>query len=317
MPLPSHVTEAADLVTPHSEIRAGFIKMALEKNERAGPHIAAARALRARAIHLGSPAAIVSDPIIKDALLSAAGLSNKALQYLDDDDKQQAIIEFSKKYLEPSGLEFADELTYRFMLTRGDALGGEMRNVAGRLGDIRLLEFILGALAIRSIAARWRHRDTKQWSDVTDSGEAARYGIGLEWMNGSTPRTLLFNVRVPLVAKNVDSVLLRCTANQALDKKNPYVRNPHFYLALGELKGGIDPAGADEHWKTANHTLGRIGNSFAGAGVNAKRYFVGAAIANAMAGEMFSQLQSGQLSNAANLTSDNQLSSFCDWLVAI
>ncbi len=26
-------------------------------------------------------------------------------------------------------------------------------------------------------------------------------------------------------------------------------------LMLGELKGGIDPAGADEHWKTANTVL--------------------------------------------------------------
>ncbi|MGZ3304712.1 MAG: AvaI/BsoBI family type II restriction endonuclease, partial [Asticcacaulis sp.] len=39
MPLPHHISAAADLVTPQSEIRAGFIRMALEKNERGAPHI--------------------------------------------------------------------------------------------------------------------------------------------------------------------------------------------------------------------------------------------------------------------------------------
>ena len=35
------------------------------------------------------------------------------------------------------------------------------------------------------------------------------------------------------------------------------------YMALGELKGGIDPAGADEHWKTARTALSRIHEAFA------------------------------------------------------
>ena len=34
-----------------------------------------------------------------------------------------------------------------------------------------------------------------------------------------------------------------------------HVENPKHYLACGELKGGIDPAGADEHWKTAGKAL--------------------------------------------------------------
>ena len=80
---------------------------------------------------------------------------------------------------------------------------------------------------------------------------------------------------------------------------------------MGELKGGIDPAGADEHWKTARAALDRIRSSFK------KVYiaFIGGAIEKAMAEEIYSQLQTGMLDYAANLTNDNQLSSFCDWLV--
>ena len=317
MPIPPHINAAADLVTPQAEIRAGFIRMALEKNERANPHINEAKALRARAFHLGQANALVGDDVARASVLSAAGLSAKALQHLTEEDKTFAIAEFVGKYLEPAGDDFADELTYRFLLTRGDALGGQMRNVAGRLGDIRFLSAVLGALALRTIAIRWRHKDNKQWLDVTEPDEAAKNGCGLAWEYKDQPRTLLFNVKVPQVSKNVDSVLLRCSPEQACAKQDPYVRNPAFYIALGELKGGIDPAGADEHWKTANFTLSRINQAFAAAGLNPNRYFIGAAIATAMADEIFGQLQGGLLSNVANLTSDDQLASICEWLVEL
>jgi len=44
-------------------------------------------------------------------------------------------------------------------------------------------------------------------------------------------------------------------------------------------------------------------------------FFVGAAIENSMAAEIFRQLQSGTLNNAANLTNDEQLTSICEWII--
>jgi hypothetical protein len=35
-----------------------------------------------------------------------------------------------------------------------------------------------------------------------------------------------------------------------------------YTIALGELKGGIDPGGADEHWKTAQAAFNRIRQAF-------------------------------------------------------
>ena len=84
---------------------------------------------------------------------------------------------------------------------------------------------------------------------------------------------------------------------------------------LGELKGGIDPAGADEHWKTANTALERIRTGFVSVGVDIKTSFVGAAIENAMSIEIYEQLKRGVLSNAANLTDNNQLTEYCKWLL--
>ena len=48
-----------------------------------------------------------------------------------------------------------------------------------------------------------------------------------------------------VVGKNVDMCLLSAD----LEECDTAIKNIEAYVALGELKGGIDPAGADEHWK--------------------------------------------------------------------
>jgi type II restriction enzyme len=87
------------------------------------------------------------------------------------------------------------------------------------------------------------------------------------------------------------------------------------YIALGELKGGIDPAGADEHWKTANSALERIRSGFRKLKLVPQTVFIGAAIENSMASEIYKQLQKGTLDNAANLTDDEQLTTICEWIL--
>ena len=93
------------------------------------------------------------------------------------------------------------------------------------------------------------------------------------------------------------------------------IHKPEKYLALGELKGGIDPAGADEHWKTANSALNRIRTGFKKKRLKPLTFFIGAAIENSMATEIYKQLQTGSLDNAANLTEDEQLTLVCNWIV--
>lgn len=113
-----------------------------------------------------------------------------------------------------------------------------------------------------------------------------------------------------------DICLLHSTPEQYRSKtKRPaVVRDAELYIALGELKGGIDPAGADEHWKTANSHLGRIRRSFGALPSSPQLFFVGNAIEASMAGEIWNQLESGDLANAANLTDDRQTVSLVSWL---
>ena len=138
-------------------------------------------------------------------------------------------------------------------------------------------------------------------------------------MRHGNERTLIYNLTVPTVRKNVDLCLFDCRPDEIIFGRNKGSAHhkPAKYLALGEIKGGIDPAGADEHWKTANSALNRIRMAFTSKDCRPKTFFIGAAIETAMAKEIYGQLNKSTLSNAANLTDENQVIALCDWLIKI
>ena len=125
---------------------------------------------------------------------------------------------------------------------------------------------------------------------------------------------LLFDKKPRFIDNNVDVILLN-TSDGALPRRERLERKD-AYLACGEWKGGIDPTGADEHWKTASSALERIRRKFRGSSPPAL-FFVGAAIETAMAKEIFSQLQRGRLTYAANFTVPEQVADLAAWLVAL
>ena len=162
-------------------------------------------------------------------------------------------------------------------------------------------------------AFRFLHGPTGAWADIPAAGTA---GLevdlrGLTWMKGKHSWTLFFNLRVPTVRNSIDLCLLDCSPDE---DQTAAIENPARYLSLGELKGGIDPAGADEHWKTAGSALARIRDAFRKQVLNPPIFYVGAAIAEKMASEIWEHLQDGRLTNAANLTCDDQVASLCSWL---
>ena len=301
--IPPWISSAKDLVTSRQATREGFLKQALIKTDRATPFVRDAERLLSvldKAASYGDLAAS-RDPWVQDSLLSAAGFSDKAKAHLSDRDLELALSEALAEISRRATDSWQHEIVYRFLLTRGDTLGGIMRNVIGALGAVQLASAIVEALAQKRPPARLEK----------SAGNAGKI-TSISWED----RLLVFDRKPHFVDKNVDAVLYDTRSESVVRGRGS--RSHPRCLACGELKGGIDPAGADEHWKTAATALQRIreGCSSQDLPVPAT-FFVAAAIEQAMAEEIFAQLEKGLLDCAANLTAPEQLSGLVSWLIAL
>ena len=146
-----------------------------------------------------------------------------------------------------------------------------------------------------------------------NDADIENYVRGITWTVGGKDRTLKYNVNVPLVKNNIDFIILDCKPEQF---STAYLE-PKKYIALGELKGGIDPAGADEHWKTGKTALSRIRTAFATKRLRPKLCFVASAVAKKMAKEIWDDLRNGNLNNAGNLTNQDHTASICGWITEL
>lgn len=316
------ITSAVDLETSHTAKRSGFLEIALRKNREALPYIDQARALRAAAQAYTDPRLMATEVRFRPALAEAAGVSKKASAYLVEEDLNSIVEEFVKAVLEPAGDDFVDELVYRFLLAKGDALGGRMRNIVGGLAAEKLTRYIIASVsnAGRPCSA-YLNKGKHQWTACEDLNQDDYINVkALAWKTPNNEhRQLMYNIKVPTVNKNIDIVLFNKQLGSVFNNKliKDLASNTEAYIALGELKGGIDPAGADEHWKTANTALSRIRNAFTDKNLEVSTFFVGAAIEASMAKEIFEQLEAGQLASAANLTNEMQVVELCIWLTSL
>jgi hypothetical protein len=311
-PYRAHLKSSDDLVTRYEAIREGFVALALEKNRRATPFVEQARVLKDDASKANSPADLLTIESIQAALLAAAGVSDKAAKYLQPGDKAAAIQGLIENFLVPADVKFVEELVFRFLLNRGDTLGGSMRNVGGVLAQRKLSRALIARLRMTGASYLWLHSVNNVWTEAPDNDADVELHLrGLSWSKGGGRRTVIFNLTVPFLKNNVDV----CLFDSGPEDVSSVYNSPAAYAALGELKGGIDPAGADEHWKTARTALDRIREAFRQNGLKPHTFFIGAAIAKKMAGEIWDQLEDGDvLENAANLMDEKQLRSISRWL---
>ncbi|MDR0307403.1 MAG: type II restriction endonuclease [Chitinispirillales bacterium] len=311
------IKTSEDLVTSKEQTRAGFIAFALEKNRRSTPIIENAKSLKILASKARTATDLLKIIEIRPALLTASGLSDKALNHFTEEDKNNAILGLIEKFLEPAGKYFVDEVVYRYLLIKGDSLGGSMRNIVGAIAHQKFVRTLLSNLSISGADYQWLNNKTKNWEKKPADDLAIEEQLkALSWINSKRKiRVLAFNLNIPIVKNNIDI----CLFNADIETYNngAIVNAPEKILMLGELKGGIDPAGADEHWKTGNTALNRIRESFGQNGLKIETSFIAAAIEKKMATEIFVQLQNKTLSNAANLTIDEQIVSYCDWLLKL
>jgi type II restriction enzyme len=135
-----------DLVTSREQTRAGFIAFALEKNRRSTPIIESAKSLKVLASKAKTAKDLLKISDIKPALLTAAGLSDKAVGYFTEADKDKAILNLIENFLEPAGKYFVDEVVYKYLLIKGDSLGGTMRNLVGAIAQQKFVRTLLSNL---------------------------------------------------------------------------------------------------------------------------------------------------------------------------
>lgn len=310
------ITKFEDLITTHEQTRAGFLKIALEKNAISDPYVKNAVVFKAMVKDLKSPEEILDKKEIRPFVLAASGLSDKSLAYLDEDDRDLAIKNLIEKFLLPSGKNFVDEIIYRYLLTKGDAVGGVMRNRIGAFGQEKLIRTIISCMNVQGISYSWISYKISKWVPKSDDDSGIEKDIKAICWNGiGGERILVFNMNLEIVKKNIDICLFNC--NKKSYDSICKLENASATLMLGELKGGIDPAGADEHWKTAHTALERIRESYSKKSINIKTSFVGAAIQSSMAKEIYEQLNKGILTNAANLGNDEQLVEYCNWILEL
>ena len=293
-----HIKIAADLQTKHEDITNGFLEQALHKTEKAVPFVQTAKTLQSALQSVAKIDDLINNIEIREYLIAACGFSDKAKTKLTEAELNESIKKVLNNIKKMAGDDFRDEVLYRYLLTRGDTLGGSMRNLTGASAGIKLTNAIVEKLQSSG-------KDTS--ISNTDTGKVRR----IAWDR----RVLRFDVKPKIFNNNIDVVLLKTSEENNESKDKTLLENKSSYVACGELKGGIDPAGADEHWKTANSALSRIREAF-----NEHRpslFFIGSAIEASMAGEIFVQLSDGRLTHAANLNDEDQFDDIVNWLISL
>jgi len=296
MVLPN-VTQASDLVTSQADTVRGFLEQAVAKTQKATPYVREAERLHTRLEKCETVADALNDTSIFDHLTTAGGFSEKAKAHVSRTEIQAALRSAS------TGNENADwreEIVFRFLLTRGDSLGGSMRNLTGALAGQKFASLISNTL--KAMGTRY--------SVVPCKSNPHKIQV-IEWDR----KVLMFDKTPPTIGKNIDAILLDISDGDHSVTERLRHRADQDIIACGELKGGIDPAGADEHWKTANSALQRIRSWAAESDCTVHLFFVGAAIEGAMGREIFGQLSNGDLSFVANLNHDPQMQDLAAWLV--
>ncbi len=294
--IPKFIQTAADLQTPHRDICSGFLIQAFQKTDQAEIYIKEANKFYDMLKNTQNIDELLNQPNFFSYITSACGFSQKAQSHLTQKELIDVIKKVLMKISKETGEGFREDLLYRYLLTKGDSLGGRMRNLTGAYAGIKLTDIIRKRLSAKK-------KEVKV--EKNESGKVKK----LTFHN----RILLFDVTPKLIGKNIDVIMIDNGGSSV--KKNKLLANESKYIACGELKGGIDPAGADEHWKTANTAFGRIRTTFKKRKLGL--FFIGGVIEISMANEIFNQLKCGELTHAANLYNEKQLTDLVDWLLSL
>ncbi|MCE2434923.1 MAG: hypothetical protein J4F29_18660 [Candidatus Latescibacteria bacterium] len=314
----------SEITTTPAETAEGFLQQSMRQFELASPFVSRIIEAQRKLAHIGPDlenllqAAERNQEII-EILMGALGLTEKARNAIGFEETKKLLrihIEARKQdLLEP---DIINNILYRYALNCGDQLGGVKRNDTGKQAEIKFGEYLLTRMQTKykNLGVCYLQRKINNFMTLlgTDISVLLESGLSaLQWPG----RILAFNMKCPFVGSrgnNVDIILLRTPRNiSTRTDVSALLREKENYILCGELKGGIDPAGADEHWKTARSALDRIAESFATQAP--ELVFIGAAIEESMGQEIIQRMEKGKLAGVANLCKPQQIERLVNWLV--
>ncbi len=199
------------------------------------------------------------------------------------------------------------------MANVGDGLGGTSRNEVGRVAMERLMRPLIARLFRRgslqrivySLKGRPDEDDSQEISQVLPAAEISDIEDLLQ-------RFAEQRVKYHQIDTHIGNSLLFDRQLRWLDSRNQEFRiGPDLHSRVddidmawaAEVKGGADPAGSDEHWKTATEALDRIIRAAEATGrPTPKLSFIATILVERVARDVEDWIRQGKLTTAYNLT---------------
>lgn len=138
---PKLIKTRADLQTNHRAVCDGFLAQALKKTEKAEPFIKEAEIFYKALKKVKSINKLLASPEYRNDPTSACDFSDKARSQLTEEELNGAIKKVLVRIYKKAGSEFRENILYRYLLTKGDTLGGSMRNITGASAGTKLTAF--------------------------------------------------------------------------------------------------------------------------------------------------------------------------------
>jgi len=216
----------------------------------------------------------------------------------------------------------------------GDSLGGISRNEVGRTAMMRLLNPLVRFLHERKLLDSISFSYTGALdADETYDGTTGRQSMELtpdtdmeEWLSEFERNRVKYH---ELVLRNGNRLLVDRQLKWEDGFGNTHRIGPDLhsvtqeqdFVWAAEVKGGADPAGSDEHWKTATQVLNRILDASQATGrPKPDLAFVATILVERVAREAQEWIDAGKLTAAYNLTKmlreEREMERFCSDVTA-
>jgi hypothetical protein len=144
--IPKLIKTYNDLVTSHDAIKRGFTVQAIAKTEKSAPYIERALEFSLAIKDVKSVEELLELKKFRKEILGAAGFSDKAVSHFTEEEIEESIRIVLDRVFNNEISVVRNELVYRYLLTKGDTLGGSMRNYVGASANTKLIGFLTSAL---------------------------------------------------------------------------------------------------------------------------------------------------------------------------